>query len=166
MAEETIRRARAEEAASLSALAMRAKAHWGYDPQFLASVRPLLTLSAHDIEAGAVYVLEGAGAPIGVYRVLVTPPRGTLEDLWLEPRVIGSGRGRRLFDHALGTAASLGCASLTIEADPHAEGFYLAMGAVRIGARASASGRSLPLLQIATGASGVRAGAPIRSVPG
>jgi hypothetical protein len=37
---------------------------------------------------------------------------------------------------------------MTIDADPHAEAFYLAMGAVRVGEAASESipGRSLPRL--------------------
>ena len=160
MTDLAIRRARAEEATALSALAMRSKAHWGYAPGFLETVRPLLTLSAHDVEVDAVYVLDDDAGPIGMYRVRVTPPQGTLEDLWLDPGAIGSGRGRCLFDHALRTAASLGLTSLLIESDPHAEGFYLAMGAVRIGERASASGRSLPLLEVATGSPGSLDGRP------
>jgi GNAT superfamily N-acetyltransferase len=70
-----------------------------------------------------------------------TLPQGTLEDLWVDPVAIGSGVGRRLFDHAVVTAAGLGLTSLLIESDPNAEGFYLAMGAERIGERDSASGR-------------------------
>jgi len=39
---------------------------------------------------------------------------------------------------------------LRIASDPHAEAFYLACGAVRVGAAASASipGRELPLLEL------------------
>jgi GNAT superfamily N-acetyltransferase len=145
-----IRRARAEEAASLSALAMRSKAHWGYDEEFLDMVRPMLTFTEQDITTNPVYLLDSADGPAGMYRLLGTPPQGTLEDLWLDPKLIGSGYGRRLFEHALMTAAELGWKSLLIESDPYAEAFYLAMGAIRIGERASASGRALPLLEIST----------------
>ena len=100
-----------------------------------------------------MYVLESSQGVIGMYRLLHALPQGTLEDLWLDPNAIGSGLGRRLFDHALATAATLGMSSLLIESDPNAEGFYLAMGAARIGQRASASGRLLPLLAIHTRAS-------------
>jgi predicted GNAT family N-acyltransferase len=64
--------------------------------------------------------------------------------------MIGSGYGRQLFEHALRTAAQRGMSSLLIESDPHAEGFYLAMGALQIGERALPSGRALPLLEIST----------------
>ena len=129
---------------------MRSKAHWGYSEAFLEIVRPMLTFTEHDITANPVYVLEGSDGPAGMYRLLDTPPQGTLEDLWVDPTAIGSGLGRRLFDHALMTAAALGLESLLIESDPNAEGFYLAVGAVRIGERASPSGRVLPLLAIST----------------
>src|ERR1700722_1291875 len=145
-----IRRARAEEAASLSALAVRSKAHWGDDEELLDMVRPMLTFTEQDITTNPVYLLDSAEGPAGMYRLLGTPPQGTLEDLWLDPKLIGSGYGRRLFEHALMTAAELGLSSLLIERDPHAEGFYLTMGAIGIGERASASGRALPLLDIST----------------
>jgi GNAT superfamily N-acetyltransferase len=98
-----------------------------------------------------MYVMAtGSDEPAGVYRITGAPPQGELEDLWLDPRFIGRGMGRTLLEHALGVAADLGFESLVIEGEPHAEGFYLAMGAVRIGSRRSASGRTLPLLRIAT----------------
>ena len=137
---------------------MRSKAHWGYSQEFLEIVRPMLTFSQADLSDDYVYVLEGSRGPIGMYRLLDTPPQGTLEDLWLDPEAIGSGMGRRLFEHALVIAAGLGLTTLLIESDPNAEGFYLAMGAKRIGQRASASGRTLPLLAINTATDHARPG--------
>ncbi|MFC7621078.1 GNAT family N-acetyltransferase [Microlunatus sp. GCM10028923] len=84
--------------------------------------------------------------------VVMRPARpdeaGLLGNLWLMPASIGTGLGRRLFEHAIMTARGLGFRTLTIEAEPLAEGFYLAMGAVRVGEVASGSipGRSLPVL--------------------
>jgi GNAT superfamily N-acetyltransferase len=148
---ETIRPARAGEAATLTELAMRSKAHWGYDPAFMAVLRPILTITEDDLVASPVWVLDDGGAPVGLYRLTGRPPRGELEDLWLDPAAIGHGRGRRLFEHARRTAAQLGFAELQIEADPNAEGFYAAMGATRIGERRSPSGRTLPLMCVPTG---------------
>ena len=71
-------------------------------------------------------------------------------DEYQDRQSIGRGAGRRLFEHALHTASELGFRALTIEADPNAEGFYLAMGATRLGERRSPSGRSLPLLVVET----------------
>jgi GNAT superfamily N-acetyltransferase len=145
-----IRPARAGEAATLSELAMRSKAHWGYDAAFMETVRPILTFSEDDIIASPVYVLDDAGTPIGMYRITGTPPSGELEDLWLEPSAIGRGHGRRMFEHSLATAAELGFDELTIEAEPNATGFYAAMGAVQVGERRSPSGRTLALLNVRT----------------
>ncbi len=73
----------------------------------------------------------------------------SLEHLWILPERIGQGIGRALFQHAVERAAARGATSLTIEADPHAEPFYLHMGATRVGAVTSevdGQRRELPLL--------------------
>jgi GNAT superfamily N-acetyltransferase len=145
-----IRRATGGEADALSALALRSKAHWGYDQRFLERVRPQLTFTEADLADSPVYVLTVDGEALGVYRLGGSPPVGELEDLWLDPSLIGGGHGRRLFEHALYEAKEIGFESLLIEADPNAEGFYAAMGASPIGTRLAASGRTLPLLRVAT----------------
>ncbi len=147
---ERIRRARPDEADALSALARRAKAHWAYDADFLALVREAMTLHAEDIERHEVWVIEGdLGAPIGYHRVIPGNP-AELEDLWVDPPAIGTGAGRRLFEHAADVARGSGATALEIDADPHAVGFYERMGAVRIGETASTiiRGRSLPRLRL------------------
>ena len=59
------------------------------------------------------------------------------------------GVGRRLWEHAVAVAKAGGFTTVLIEADPHAEGFYLAMNAERIGVVPSTviPGRSLPRLR-------------------
>lgn len=146
-----IRRALPGEAKRLSELAMRSKAHWGYDEQFLERVRPILTFTEEDVLNWPMYVMvTESDEPAGVYRITGAPPHGELEDLWLDPPFIGHGMGRALLEHALDIAAELGFESLVIEGEPNAEGFYLAMGAIPIGSRRSPSGRTLPLLRITT----------------
>jgi GNAT superfamily N-acetyltransferase len=108
------------------------------------------TFTERDVVDDLVYVLGQGREPVGVYRVIGNPPEGELSDLWLDPSFIGRSLGRRLFRHALDTAAGHGYQTLIIESDPNAEGFYTAMGAGRIGDRRSASGRILPLLRIPT----------------
>lgn len=150
MHEQRIRRARRDEAAALSALAGRSKAHWGYDAAFLERVRDAMALHPEDVDRHEVWVLESAsGAPIGYHRVIPGDP-AELEDLWVEPSAIGAGAGRRLFEHAVGIARAGGAAALEIDADPHAVGFYERMGAVRIGETPSTRipGRLLPRLRI------------------
>lgn len=79
------------------------------------------------------------------------PPAGELGMLFVDPDAIGQGVGSGLFKHIAATATQLGFHRLTIASDPFAEPFYLAQGAVRIGAVPSGSipGRSLPLLAVA-----------------
>src|SRR5579863_20456 len=53
-----IRPALPGEGDGLSALALRSKAHWGYDDEFLERVRPLLKFTDADCASGRVGVLE------------------------------------------------------------------------------------------------------------
>ena len=145
-----IRAGRAGDAARLSALALRSKAHWGYDEAFLEACRAELTLREDEIVARRTLVAERDGQPLGFVTVEGEPPQGELGMLFVEPAEIGRGLGRRLFSAALETARAAGFTRLTVEADPHAEGFYQAMGARRIGEAPSGSvpGRNLPLLAV------------------
>lgn len=145
-----IRAGRAGDAARLSALALRSKAHWGYDDAFLAACRAELTLREEEIATRRTLVAERDGWPLGFVTVEGEPPQGELGMLFVEPVEIGRGVGRRLFTAALEAARAAGFTRLTVEADPHAEGFYRAMGARRIGEAPSGSvpGRYLPLLAV------------------
>ena len=53
--------------------------------------------------------------------------------MMVEPYAIGTGCGRRLWDHAVETARGLGVRVITLDADPNAEPFYLRMGAETLG---------------------------------
>ncbi|MER7330463.1 MULTISPECIES: GNAT family N-acetyltransferase [unclassified Micromonospora] len=134
----------------LSALALRSKGHWGYDQAFLDACRAELTFQPEDVRARRVAVADSAGGILGFYSLDGEPPSGELGNMWVEPDSIGSGVGRRLWHHAMQSARMAGFTSLRIEADPFAEGFYLAMGAERVGETPSGSipGRALPLLQM------------------
>jgi N-acetylglutamate synthase-like GNAT family acetyltransferase len=128
-----IRRARPGEAATLSALALRSKAFWGYDATFIEACRVPLTISPEAIENSPFYVLDAAGRITGFYGLSGEPPRGEVEFLFVEPESVRYGCGRRLVSHFLALARKLGYEELEVSADPFAEGFYAAMGAVRIG---------------------------------
>ena len=148
-----IRRARPEEAVALRELAHRSKAHWPYSQAFLDAVQPLLELDGRDIQASEVWVLEAEAQPIGWHRVTLHGELAELEDLWLEPAWIGTGMGRVLFEHAVGVARGHGAARMEWDADPYAEGFYLAMGGEEIGRSPSAAveGRTLPRMRLRLG---------------
>jgi hypothetical protein len=123
-----LRAARTDEAALLSDLALRPKGYWGYDHAFLDACRAELTLAPEDVKAQRVTVAERDGRVVGFYALAGAPPEGTLEDLFVE---------------------ALGFARITLEADPGAEPFYLAMGGRRCGSVPSGSipDHRLPLLE-------------------
>ncbi|GGN60194.1 N-acetyltransferase [Actinoplanes lobatus] len=144
-----MRLARVEEAGALTELALRSKAHWGYDELFLKACRDELTLSPGEISSRRTSVAEIDGRIAGFYTLDGQPPEGELGNLWIDPKHLRRGIGRSLWQHAMGVARELGFAAILIDADPNAEGFYLGMGATTVGTTPSTSipGRVLPRMR-------------------
>jgi GNAT superfamily N-acetyltransferase len=143
-----MRAARTDEAGRLSEIAIRGKGYWGYDQAFLDACRAELTFTAAEIAARRIVVAESSQQVLGFYSLDGEAPEGELGNLWVVPESIGTGLGRRIFEAAMESARDLGFTRLKIEAEPRAEGFYLAMGAIRVGEVPSGSipGRVIPLL--------------------
>jgi GNAT superfamily N-acetyltransferase len=142
----TIRGARIGEAAGLTALCVRSKAHWGYDAEFMRLSQASLTVSDAAIAAGRVLVAERAGLPFGVAQV---EPDGELGMMFVDPRAMNRGVGRALFERAVVLARTFGARRMAILADPNAAPFYERMGARRVGEAPSDAilGRTLPLYE-------------------
>jgi len=64
-----IRPAEESEADQLTALAMAAKAHWGYAPGLLDAWRPQLTVTAQDIRAKRTFVATDGEEIAGFYSI-------------------------------------------------------------------------------------------------
>lgn len=145
----TVRPARPAEAAAISALALRAKAHWGYDAAFLEACRDELTWTPQQVEQHDVLVRAADGLLLGATARLGGGPDARLWAVFVDPDHHGAGIGRALLQELLDRARAAGCRSMTIGADPNAEGFYLALGATRVGTVESdtEAGRLLPLLR-------------------
>jgi GNAT superfamily N-acetyltransferase len=147
-----IRLAKPGENVALTRLAMRSKAYWAYDADFMVRAAPELTVRPEWIEAGFVLVAEEEGQAIGVAGLEIADG-GNLEVsvFFVAPERIGSGLGRSFFEALAAKARELmhetsPQAALTILSDPNAEAFYLRMGARRIGEEVAVTGRTLPLL--------------------
>ncbi|TQJ09749.1 acetyltransferase (GNAT) family protein [Lapillicoccus jejuensis] len=146
------------EARLLSDLALRSKAHWGYDAAFLAACRDDLTLGAGAAERSVV--AEADGRVAGFHLLLAEDSEarvGRLEMLFVDPAALGGGVGRLLVQDAVSRAAARGWRTLRLDADPHAEAFYLRLGARRVGEVPSTAvpGRVLPLLELDVAAGSV-----------
>ena len=164
-----IRPAAPSDAEVLTALALAGKRHWGYPEPWLEAWRGLLTITPDYLAAHVVACAEeGTGRVVGFYALEREGDRCRLEHLWLDPSLIGRGLGLQLFEHAVRSARAMGAAELLIEAEPNAEGFYLHMGAVRVGetvSRLTGTERVLPQLCYALpGTSEPHATAPGREV--
>jgi GNAT superfamily N-acetyltransferase len=92
-------------------------------------------------------VAERDGVLVGFY-ALSSGTDGELDACFVDPPAIGTGVGAMLLRDALTAARRRGWATLVLDADPGAEGFYLRHGARRIGGSPSGSipGRVLPRL--------------------
>ncbi|HLS39729.1 MAG TPA: GNAT family N-acetyltransferase [Ornithinicoccus sp.] len=149
---EEIRSARPGEAAAVSALALRSKAHWGYDEAMLEAFRRELTWTEEDIRAGGFVVADGSDGRLhGFYRLSGRPPAGELGALFVDPPWIGTGLGGRLLRHAVAAAREAGFTVLELDADPGAVPFYEHAGFEQVGTSPSGSvpGRVLPRMRLA-----------------
>ncbi|TCZ76618.1 GNAT family N-acetyltransferase [Paenibacillus albiflavus] len=145
-----IRKAVIQEADDLTQLAIRSKAYWGYSDEFIESCRAALTITPEFIAAAHVYVVEDEGKIQGFIALEQDGDSSILSDVFIDPSAVRLGYGRVLWQHIMGLAKELGIPKVIIHSDPHAEGFYLSMGAKRIGDVESTvtKGRFLPLMEI------------------
>ena len=151
----SFRPAKPGDAAALSKLAFRSKAHWGYDIEFMRRCKSELTYSPEQIEARDMHfhVCDLDDRIVAFYALHdLGDARAELDALFVVPDLIGQGVGRFLVDQARKEAAGLGIETIVIQGDPNAEAFYLEVGAVAAGYRESASipGRFLPLFKLVT----------------
>ncbi|MEL7093148.1 MAG: GNAT family N-acetyltransferase [Pseudomonadota bacterium] len=144
----TLRPADLSDLDPLTHLCIAAKAHWGYDADFMDRCRDELTVRAADLEADDMVVAVKNSETAGFAQLSHTGTIAHLERLYIHPAFMGCGIGRRLFDWARTTARDLGAQGMVIEADPHAAGFYHRMGCTDAGTVPSGSipGRVLPRL--------------------
>jgi GNAT superfamily N-acetyltransferase len=144
-----ITRAKAEDADALTEIAFAAKRHWGYPERWIERWRDILTMRPEFVAANVAYTAMENDRAVGFYLLTKKSDGLHLDHLWIIPAAMGRGIGRALFEHAAEQARALGFATIKIEADPNAEGFYQRMGARRVGTQVTeieGERRQLPLL--------------------
>lgn len=117
----------------LNALALLAKARWGYSAEQLQRWRPDLEVPAESLALRPVCVAEIADVIVGFAQVATDESPWDLSGMWVHPARMGKGVGRALLAWVQHLAHEAGQPELTIDADPNAEGFYLSCGAYRVG---------------------------------
>jgi ribosomal protein S18 acetylase RimI-like enzyme len=143
-----IRKARPDEAETLTQLALRSKRSWGYDDDFMAAIHDDMIVLAEWLAHDYAMVAED-GAVIAGYGIMrVDAAEAYVRDLFVDPPFMRNGVGMALFDNMLAFARAQGVRRLTLVADPNAVGFYERYG-MREVARESSSyvpGRTLPVM--------------------
>jgi GNAT superfamily N-acetyltransferase len=150
-----IERAKPQDAAYLSDLALKSKGYWGYGQEFLEKCRAELTYTPQQLASTDYFFANAIHIPtnriVGFYVLFFTQKNTVeLEALFVDPTIIGQGVGRTLFSSAAEKARQRNCVTMVIQADPYAETFYLKHGAKWVTNMASKSivGRQLPILHL------------------
>jgi GNAT superfamily N-acetyltransferase len=124
-----IRRAAAGERADLEALQRRASLNNPGDRDAILAHPDAIELPPEQIASGAVRVAEQDGVRRG-FSVVLRRDDGDaeLDGLFVDPVACRSGIGRALVEDAARQARELGASILHVVGNPHAEGFYAAVG--------------------------------------
>jgi predicted N-acetyltransferase YhbS len=145
-----VRLAAPDDAPALSALALQAKRHWGYPPEWIDLWKEELMITPEYLARHTAFVAAEDGAPIGMCALEQRAAGGAIEHVWIAPNRHSLGVGRALVMRALREAAVAGMTSVRVVSDPCAEGFYSRLGAERRGEIPSpmpgAPDRMLPVL--------------------
>jgi ribosomal protein S18 acetylase RimI-like enzyme len=127
--------AKPEQAEALTQIALAAKAYWGYPEPWMEQWKSQLTFTSNYVEENESWVAEIKGAPVAFYTLLEKDGNAWIENLWVDPRSIGKGLGKKLFLHALELSRQRGFKTLRLEAEPNALGFYKKLGMKKTGER-------------------------------
>ena len=122
---------------ALDAIALRAKAHWGYTSEQLEAWKDDLLVTAESLIERPVCVAEDHGQLVGFAQVATDTQPWELWAMWVQPSHMGQGVGKALLAWAIEFTASGGQAELAIDSDPNAEAFYRACGAQLVGSVAA-----------------------------
>jgi predicted amidohydrolase/GNAT superfamily N-acetyltransferase len=143
-----IRPAGADELDRLRDIAADGKRFWGYDSDLVERWVALGDFTPGAFAAKDVFVAAAADEILAWSSVIVNGDVCWLDDLWVAPRWIRHGVGRRLFDHAVLYAKSAGATAMEWEAEPFAVAFYEKMGGrqVRVSETSAIWNRTLPVM--------------------
>jgi len=142
-----IRPARPDEGERLRQIAVDAKAHWGYDRDWVRSWAAQGDFSPEALSTKPVLVAEADGRAVAFAMLIPKGELAWLDDLWVEPPWIGRGVGKGLFEAAAARARELGAGRMEWEAELNAVGFYEKVGGTYIrDSEVTELGRVLPVM--------------------
>lgn len=118
---------------TLNAVALAAKAHWGYTDEQLQAWRGDLEVEPDSLGSRPVFVAEMDDQVAGFVQLATDVEPWEVCAMWVSPDHMGRGLGRSLLAQACRVADAAGQRELYIDSEPNAEGFYRACGARVVG---------------------------------
>ena len=145
-----LRLALIQETNAISTLMRSSKALWGYAPKQIEEWHDELTMTADYIQQNWVYVAVIDSELSGVCSFRNCSDHNVILDgLFVSPSKIGLGVGSALLRLCINTVKQSGAQTITLDADPNAEGFYSHHGFTTVGKKSSSiEGRFLPVMSI------------------
>jgi len=134
-----IRPAKNDESESLTNISFKSKGYWDYPKQFFEVWQNELIITQKYIDENEIFVLEENGSPIAFYSIIELKNEIEISGIkinkgyWLDhmfviPEFIGSGFGKKMFEHLKNYCRNNNIIDLGILADPNAKSFYEKMG--------------------------------------
>ena len=144
-----IRPAEGSEAKKLTDLAIQSEAYWDYDSVYMEKFAEIYKITEDFLSRNPTFVLIDNDLIIGFYSVLVNKEENSLEYFYINPRFIGKGYGKVLFEHLKEYCGEKGLKEVFLVTSPQAKDFYVKMGASYIGDIESLlkKGRMIPKLK-------------------
>ncbi len=127
---DVFRRADPSEFGLLDAMTLAGVRHWGHHETHPDAYNGLVSELATDeeVDRATINVIDRDGDIVGFYDLRDRGDHVELVRMFQRPDLIGTGLGRRLWDHAVVEAGEIGNRMLILS-DPAATGFYERMGA-------------------------------------
>jgi GNAT superfamily N-acetyltransferase len=128
-----VREAKPYESEILTSIAIRSEAYWGYDYDYIEKFKSIYNVSEDFISNNPTFVIEKYDNIVGFYSILVEKDKTSLEHLFIEPKHIGKGYGKLLWNHIIEKCKTTAIKEFEIVTSPEAKEFYTKMGAIQIG---------------------------------
>lgn len=143
-----IRNAKVDEYDILTDIATKSEAYWGYDSDYMSKFKSIYNVSEEFISNNPTVVIEEDKNIVGFYGVIYKNSEVSLEYFFIEPKYIGKGYGKLLWNYLIRDCKNLGIKEFSIITSPQAKEFYVKMGAIPCGEVESLlrKGRIIPQL--------------------
>ncbi len=145
-----IQKATLDDSVELSNLTFKSKAHWGYSKAQMEKWREDLEVSKEYIRNNEVFLVKDGSQIAGYYSYSkVSDSTVKLDNIFIHPDHIGRGLGSMLMNDFIARINKLQVATITLDAEPHAEQFYERFGFKSIAQlKSSIPNRYLPVMEL------------------